>query len=331
MNCREFREAIDGVMEGEKPGRDMLIHAGECLSCKKELEAAVVLKESLLCVEKTAIPADFNSKVWKKIGVPSPSLLDRIFGARPDTGFALKGAAAAAALVFAVILLHGNFEKRAVVTASKPAVMQYAKRADFNDKSMAQVKKAPVKIAAAVNAVRPDSIKKDDSQKTASVVIAALPDENVDKGAGGGPVKNGNAPFAALNSAGKNINSPDAASNHGRMSAASNPAETPTAVAFKGAKMDGACEVMSNVFNPLLGGSMNIKYEIKTGTDVSIIVYSRKGEAVRTLFRGFQQPGIYEQTWNGTCDSGAVAGADIYFVYLKTDLVEKKIKAAVIK
>jgi hypothetical protein len=60
MNCREFREAIDGVMEGEKPGRDMLIHAGECLSCKKELEAAVVLKESRLLVVKKANTPDFN-------------------------------------------------------------------------------------------------------------------------------------------------------------------------------------------------------------------------------------------------------------------------------
>jgi hypothetical protein len=331
MNCREFREAIDGVMEGEKPGREMLNHAGECPSCKKELEAAVVLKESLSCVEKISIPDDFNSKVWKKIGVPSPSFLDRIFGAGPGAGFAVKGAVAAAALVFAVIFLRGNFEKSSVVTASKPVVVQYAKHVDFNNKNMVSVKKAPVKIAAAVNAARQDIIKNDDAQKPDTVVIATLPNESADKGSGGGPVKNGNSSFAALNLSGKKINSPGAGSNQGRIAASSNPAETPTTVAFKGAKMDGAFEVMSNVFNPLLGGSMKIKYEIKTGTDVSVIVYSRKGEAVKTLFRGFREPGIYEQSWNGTCDSGAVVGADIYFIYLKTHLVEKRIKAAVIK
>ena len=96
---------------------------------------------------------------------------------------------------------------------------------------------------------------------------------------------------------------------------------------FKG----GDVEIMSNVFNPLHGGSMKIRYIVRDGSDVSLIVYSRNGEAVRTLFKGFRQPGEYEQAWNGTDDSGAVLGADIYFVYIKTDLVEKKIKAAIVK
>ncbi|MGD0565853.1 MAG: hypothetical protein ABSA34_00820, partial [Candidatus Goldiibacteriota bacterium] len=73
MNCREFKEYTDGIIEGTiKSGGEMEAHAKECASCGEELRAAIALKDALSNAQKTRIPADFNSKVWKKIGMPSP-------------------------------------------------------------------------------------------------------------------------------------------------------------------------------------------------------------------------------------------------------------------
>ena len=122
MNCREFKENIDRISEAEaKPGADMLAHAKECPSCAEELRSLVSLRAALSTGKKTRIPADFNSKVWKKIGVPSPSILDGIFGARPDMNSALRCAVAAAVLIFVVLMAHGTFVKNEARMAVKPA------------------------------------------------------------------------------------------------------------------------------------------------------------------------------------------------------------------
>ena len=338
MNCREFKEHTDGIIEGTtKPGGEMEAHAKECASCRKELMAAIALKEAFSNAEKTRMPADFNSKVWKKIGTPSPSLLDRIFGARPDVDLAFKGAAAAAAVIFIIFMARGTFVKNEAVAALKPSLKQdikTARSAGINRCASKAAQKNCASIAAApVEKVKP-AVNENLSPARELAIVPADRQEKQDNGPGKGETRPDSHMTVAFGNAPKTGGQEPGAAKpaaSSMSSAAFTPKETPTAVDIKTAGSGEPVEIMSNVFNPLHGGSMKIKYSVKNGSDVRLIVYSRNGEIVKTLFSGFRQPGSYEQDWNGTDDNGVVTGADIYFVYVKTDLVEKKVKAAVVK
>jgi hypothetical protein len=337
MNCREFKENLDRISEAEaKPGAEMMGHVKECPSCAEELKSLISLREALSAGKKTRIPADFNSKVWKKIGVPSPSILDRIFGARPDMDSVLRGAVAAAVLIFVVFMAHGTFVKNEVRVAVKPAEKSAVKVASLPKVVKKTAKRAEKKLpdASAVAMEKLVPVKNDSPPAQELAYAPVLLQESQDNGPGKGGVKPEGNMTVVYGNGQKNSGSGSSAANSkaGSMSAAAEaPKGTPIQTSPKENFKDGDLEIMSNVFNPLHGGSMKIRYIVRDGTDVSLVVYSRNGEAVRTLFKGFRQPGEYEQAWNGTDDSGAVLGADIYFVYIKTDLVEKKIKAAIIK
>ena len=338
MNCREFKEYTDGIIEGTiKPGGEMEAHAVECASCKEELKAAIAIRNAFLSKEKLHIPADFNSRVWKKIGVASPSLIDRLFGARPNLDFALKGAAAAAAMIFVILMAHGTFVKNEVVAASKPAVKQEVKTACSAGTNRAASKIAQKKcavIAAAHLEKSKPAVNENTAPAQELAIVPAVQKEKEDNGPGKGEAKPDShmtIAFGNAQKAGGNEQVAAKADTSSMSSASFIPKEAPTAVDIKPAGSGEPVEIMSNVFNPLHGGSMKIKYSVKNVSDVRLIVYSRNGEIVRTLFSGFRQPGSYEQDWNGADDNGVIAGADIYFVYIKTDLVEKRIKAAVVK
>jgi|GEM_PF-1702465 hypothetical protein len=334
MNCREFKENINRISEAEaEPGADMLGHAKECRPCAEELKALISLRTALSTGKKTRIPADFNSKVWKKIGVPSPSILDRIFGARPDMEAALKGAVAVAVLIFVVFMARGTFVKNEARMAVKPAEKSAVKLASLPKAAKKPAaKKSPEAPAAAMEKQAPVKNEPQPAQELAYAPVQQQ--ETPDRGPGKGGVRPDANMTVAYGNGQKNTGAGTVAANSpaGEMPAAAEaPKGTPTQTNPKENFKGDGVEIMSNVFNPLHGGSMKIRYIIRDASDVSLIVYSRNGEVVRTLFKGARQPGEYEQAWNGTDDNGAVLGADIYFVYIKTDLVEKKIKAAVIK
>src|ERR1035437_507316 len=95
--------------------------------------------------------------------------------------------------------------------------------------------------------------------------------------------------------------------------------------------LSGPVEIRNNVFNPAQGGKMTLKYQVKTESPVIVQVYNKKGESIKSIFKGRRQPGIYEVSWDGTNDSGSMIAADMYIVYIKTDMIERRIKAAVVK
>jgi len=70
-----------------------------------------------------------------------------------------------------------------------------------------------------------------------------------------------------------------------------------------------------NPFNP----STVIDFSIPQGSDVRLIVYNVLGQAVKTLFDGYKEPGNYSVIWDGTNDLNAPQTSGTYFYRLLTD------------
>jgi len=66
--------------------------------------------------------------------------------------------------------------------------------------------------------------------------------------------------------------------------------------------------------NPF-SGTTRIAYVVRgSGEDVQIGVFDIAGRRLRALASGFQAPGRYELTWDGSTDAGAHANNGVYFV-----------------
>lgn len=328
MKCQDVKKQINEILDGKiLDDKAVISHIQTCAACAKEYKAVKALKTALVFNEKAEIPADFNAGVWKKIGKPSPSLLDRVFGLRPNTAFVFKTAAAMAAIVFMVVMAKNTFIKNESVAALSP---------------QAQVKTVVAKV---VKKVSPAKALPCPEEKQAAPVEAAINNvpENiaaankaVNKPEEGEP-STGRGPDAVADKAviktDKTKGAPAVLKEtqpDSGMSAASI-SKNPEAGNTKEEVLNGTVEIRHNVFNPAQGGKMSLKYQVKTLSQVIVQVYNKKGEPIRTVFKGSRQPGIYEDTWDGTCDNGRQAPAEVYIIYIKTDLVEKRIKAAVVK
>jgi len=76
-----------------------------------------------------------------------------------------------------------------------------------------------------------------------------------------------------------------------------------------------------NPFNP----STTIEYSIPSATDVRLVVYNVRGQAVATLVNEFQSAGNHQVQWDGNSESGIKAASGVYFYRLETkDQVETK-------
>ena len=89
-------------------------------------------------------------------------------------------------------------------------------------------------------------------------------------------------------------------------------------------------EVKNNVINGFKGERLVIQYRLDNEGQVEIRIYDRTGRPVVHFYEK-KPAGVYEFTWEGKDDSGSFLASGIYTVYIKTPLVEKKIKAAVIR
>ncbi|KAA3620192.1 MAG: T9SS C-terminal target domain-containing protein [Calditrichaeota bacterium] len=69
-----------------------------------------------------------------------------------------------------------------------------------------------------------------------------------------------------------------------------------------------------NPFNP----KTRIEYSIPNRTQVNIIVYNALGQAIKSLFSGFQEGGTYTVEWDGTNENNIVMPSALYFYQLKT-------------
>ena len=327
MDCKETKKRLEEMMEKDMKGdKEFASHMGSCPECAEEYRIIKSIKQALSFKEETVIPADFNARVWKKIGEPSPSLLDRIFGFRPNAAFALKTAAAFAALVFMVIMAKNSFVKNDTFAAVSP---------------QAQVKTVVAKITRHYKkpaSVSPEAKKEDLAPQ--EVAINNVPENKAPENSAVNPGSSisspGKGPVTAENRISFEFNrkeAPIAVKNEPVSSGVSIAGISKLTATAKPAQetISSPVEVRNNVFNPALGGKLTLRYEVKNAGQVTIQVYNKKGEPIRTIVRAERQSSIYEASWDGTFDNGAGAPAGMYIVYIKTDITEQKIKAALIK
>ncbi len=76
----------------------------------------------------------------------------------------------------------------------------------------------------------------------------------------------------------------------------------------------GLSQNVPNPFNPLT----HIKFSVATPGEVSLRIYDIAGRMLRTLVRGWREPGEYSETWDGKGDDGRSLPSGVYFYTLKT-------------
>jgi hypothetical protein len=334
MQCRRFSKEISGIMDGREITDSLTIkHIKECASCAKEYRVTLAMKKAMSLNEKTNIPDDFNSRVWKKIEEPPPSIFDRILGARLNTVFVLRTAAAAIAIVFVVVMAKNTIVKNemAVLTDKSHVYASHVKLAKkwrsqealknrkeniINAGDIKTIENNPADAALVVNAVPVVSSKTE-----------AQPNETLEKRELA-PQNRITLAFKSSNAAAAdNVTVKD---NYMTAASVKNEPER-SRINVTVADLKEPVEIKNNVFNPLQGKAMEIKYQVKTFSTVIIKVFNKKGENVKIIFNGSKTPGIYQDKWDGTDDTGTIVAAGMYIVYVKTDLAEKKIKTAVVK
>jgi PKD repeat protein len=64
-----------------------------------------------------------------------------------------------------------------------------------------------------------------------------------------------------------------------------------------------------NPFNP----ETAIRYDLPDVAAIQLVVYDLAGRVIRTLVRGYQQPGVYTVVWDGRDDRGQDVASGIYF------------------
>jgi hypothetical protein len=311
MKCRETKKQLKMMQDGGQMTAGALAHIRDCKTCSCEQDIIMKLKQAFARQENVKVPGDFNKKVWYKINAPAPAR-EPFF--RPVFVFG-GAAAAAAALLIVFAVRNGAVSKAAAVIANAPAAVktQLAVKKEYLKKIMTAKKAGPAEgkghavIAAGTGQGRTPA--------------AVSPQETGAGSSGGMPV--------ALNPAGQaqkyyHINEPSAGNGAaGGVAAASinkHPVENTAQLVIK-----------NNVIRPLSGGRMTMDYRIDSACDVSIIVYNRKGEPVKTVFKGSRQAGSYEDYWAGDDDRDIAVTDGIYVVCIKTGQTEQRIKAMVVK
>jgi hypothetical protein len=82
-----------------------------------------------------------------------------------------------------------------------------------------------------------------------------------------------------------------------------------------------------NPFNP----STTLRYGLPKDSEVSVVIYDIRGNAVRTIESGAQVAGWYEQIWNGMNDDGQPVSTGLYLTRLRAGSYTKTIKMLYLK
>ncbi len=313
MKCAEFKKTLKEAEEGKAaPGAEFLEHARGCKKCSAEYMAYKIIKTAVENPAEIKIPADFNSKVWKKAGVQPPSIMDTIFSFKLTPAAVLSAAGAFAAFMF-LVLMAGK------ITIKTDGSMASNK----NEKSI--VAYAPP----AKQATYPKLIKNDGAAvkhatqeaPQAAVEVASKPEEN--QAAYDGPGKGPAHEVKPVTVFEVKPQAQEEKKENKVIAAAVVKSQTP--------RLDKPVIILNNVFNPSLGETMHIKYEVLETAKVTIIIYNFRGEPVNEMVNADKTTGIYEEKWDGRNTSGMNLPSGKYIIYIKTGLTEQKIKAAIVK
>lgn len=313
MSCKKVNGLINSLIEGNITAAEeaeIKAHVKTCQKCGAEYKAALALKNVFFDMkEEPKLPADFNLKVWDKIDAASPSLADRILNYIRKPVFIAPAGVVAAAVLFGLFVMNPSVvQDKKTETASAESAVQAAKIQKINNVKTEKINTAGTEaggqtIIAAAPTVAEDIIKESPAAESKPEQLAAVNpsfDEKLPQPLKGND-KTASAPVIAA--ADKSI------------------AITPTPAEI---------EVKNNVINAVKGEKLVIKYRMDNQGQVEIRIYDRTGRPVVHFYEK-KPAGVYEFTWEGKDDSGSLLASGIYTVYIKTPLVEKKIKAAVIR
>lgn len=89
-------------------------------------------------------------------------------------------------------------------------------------------------------------------------------------------------------------------------------------------------KILGNMFHPLQGGTVGLRYVLPQGGTLLIHIYNRQGQVVKTI-QTQVAPGEGTQTWDGRNDEGDVVASGIYLVLFQGDGLNKVAKLVVIK
>jgi len=314
MSCKKANGLINSLIEGNITAAqeaEIKAHAEICPKCAAEYKAALAMKDVFSEMkEEPKLPADFNLKVWDKIDTASLSVADRILNYIKKPVFIAPAGVLAAAVIFGLLVMNPSVvqDKKAELASAEPAV----KTAEI--KQSTKTKKTVTYIAqkqsegenriVSAEPVKEDIIKEESKDIPKVNELAAVNpsfDEKLPQPLKGSNEASASAPVIAA--ADKSI------------------VVTPTPAEI---------EVKNNVINAVKGEKLVIKYRLDNQGQVEIRIYDRAGESVLRYYEN-RPAGAYEFVWDGRDDTESLLASGIYTVYIKTPLVEKKIKAAVIR
>ncbi len=315
MDCKKVKEQINSILDGfEIKDTDTLLHIKKCKKCQKEYNTVLKIKNTLHTKEKIKIPANFNNMVWSKIGEPRPFVLDFL-----DKILIPKPVFATAMVIILFLILFGIMFVRNKISDVKEGSFVYninkeekihkstEKKVTVQKETIVSVEETESKQEIASLDVKGEEqqIKKIEKQKDAQIeynTYVRLPED-----------------IKLSNVSGEKITSAEVKKEPDKI-------ET-TDVRY----LREDYKVLNNVINPIKGEKVIIRYKVQNQCPVKIIVYDRNGELVYVLVNENKNNGVYEITWDGKDAKGNITGAGVYFIYLKTDITEKKIKVLVVK
>lgn len=318
MNCKKAREQINRIFDGfEIKDAVVLSHIQSCKRCVKEYNAVLEMKNALFTKEKIKIPVNFNDRVWNKIGEPRPfvfDFMDKILIPKPVL-------AAATAVVLFLILFGISFVKNQFFNVKKDHMVYNINKEEKTDKNIASAeKKTNIKQQAKISEV--------ETEKKQEIVTSKISEEKqVIQGTE--KKKDEEVVYNTFVRLPEDIKSGSAT---GEKVAIAEVKKEPDKIETTDTRyLREDFKVLNNVINPAKSEKVIIRYRIQEQYPVKISVYDRNGEFVRVLVNENKNKGAYETAWDGKDSKGNIAGAGIYFIHLKTDITEKKIKVLVVK
>ncbi|PKL92160.1 MAG: hypothetical protein CVV21_05250 [Candidatus Goldiibacteriota bacterium HGW-Goldbacteria-1] len=314
MSCKKVNGLINSLIEGNIKAAEegeIKTHVKTCEKCALEYKAALVLKSVFSDMkEEPKLPADFNIKVWDKIGQPSPSIIDRVIKYIKRPVFVVPAAAFAAAVLFGLFVMNPGVvqDKKVEFASAEPAVKTIENQKITNTKkSVTYITQKQAEGETRIVSVEPvkEDIIKEEPKDIPQVNQVAQVKPDLDE----------KLPIALKGSNEISAAPVVAAAADKKIIITPTPAEI---------------EVKNNVINAVKGEKFVIKYRLDDLGQVEIRIYDRTGQPVAHYYEK-KPAGAYEYTWDGKDDAGRAIASGIYTVYIKTPLVEKKIKAAVIR
>ncbi len=93
---------------------------------------------------------------------------------------------------------------------------------------------------------------------------------------------------------------------------------------------EGSATIPGNVFHPLEGSPLTLRFIVPFSGKVEIRIYNRQGFLVKSIEKE-AAPGAGSVTWDGHSDGGPLAASGVYGVHFRAKGLNKILKIVVIK